>query len=126
MVDLLGYGEKDSTLQSIVTLAVIGLLSLSLFVWLDVGSLLEATSPSFQSSAFPLVLVLIWRLSCFLVCLRAVVSMWQMNTGTMHVIDHESRQERLVRPLKGCHIQKQRKFSSNKDGLLILRLELEN
>ena len=100
MVDLLGYGEKDSTQQSIVTLVVIGLLSLFLFVWLDLGSLLEATSPSFESSSFPLVLVLIWRLSCFLVCLRAVVFMWQMNTGTMHVIDHENRQERLIHPLK--------------------------
>ncbi|RJU80361.1 MAG: hypothetical protein DWC09_07265 [Candidatus Poseidoniales archaeon] len=100
MVDLLGYGEKDSTPQSLITLALITGLTLFFFFQWDMNSLLIESFPTFHSSTFPLVLVFIWRLFCLAVGASALVFMYRMETGTMIVIDHETRKERLTHPVK--------------------------
>ena len=100
MVDLLGYGEKDSTPQSLITLALIAGLTLYFFFQWDMNSLLIESFPTFHSSTFPLVLVFIWRLFCLAVGASALVFMYRMETGTMIVIDHDTRKERLTHPVK--------------------------
>lgn len=100
MVDLLGYGEKDSTPQSLFTLALIAGLTLFFFFQWEMNDLLIESFPSFHSSTLPLVLVFIWRLLCLVVGASALVYMYRMETGTMIVIDHESREERLMHPVK--------------------------
>jgi hypothetical protein len=100
MVDLLGYGEKDSTPQSLFTLALIAGLTLFFFFQWEMNDLLIESFPSFHSSTLPLVLVFIWRLLCLVVGASALVYMYRMETGTMIVIDHESRDERLTHPVK--------------------------
>lgn len=100
MVDLLGYGEKDSTPQSLFTLALITGLTLFFFFQWEMNDLLIESFPSFHSSMLPLVLVFIWRLLCLVVGASALVYMYRMETGTMIVIDHESREERLTHPVK--------------------------
>jgi len=100
MVDLLGYGEKDSTPQSLVTLFLIASITVFLFFRWDMSELLVASFPSFHSSTFPLPLVFVWRLSCMLIGASAVVYMYRMETGRMIVIDHQTRSERLTHPVK--------------------------
>ena len=100
MVDLLGYGEKDSTPQSLATLFVIASLSVFLLFRWDMNDLLIESFPSFHSSTFPLILVLLWRLFCLLIGASAIVYMYRMETGKMIVIDHQSRSERMTHPVK--------------------------
>ena len=94
-----GYGEKDSTGTSIVTLGVIAVFSLIFLFYWDVLSLLEKSSVSFHTSFLPDSVILFWHMICFLVSGYAIVYMFRMKTGTMVVLDHESRSEITLHPL---------------------------
>ena len=88
---MLEYGEKDSTLKSILTLFGIALVSLIFFFQWNVWALLEEASTSFTTSWLPMPVVALWRLFCLLIGGSAIIYMLRMKTGTMVVIDYETR-----------------------------------
>ncbi len=94
-----GYGEKDSTGKSVLTLGVITVVSFGFLFYWNVFSLLEVASASFLSSSLPNILIVCWRTFCLLIGVSAIVYMFRMKTGTMVVLDHESRREKTLHPL---------------------------
>ena len=100
MVDLLMYGEKDSTGKSLATLfGIIIFTTFFLFQW-ELSTLLSDSFDTFHSSSLPLGLLLLWRIACLVVGVCAMIYMYRMDTGTMIVVDHETRVERMTHPVK--------------------------
>ena len=94
-----GYGEKDSTAKSLLTLGLIAVVSLVfLFRW-DVLTLLREASVSFDTSFLPDSIILLWRMLCLGVGVSAIIYMFRMKTGNMVVHDHETRSEITLQPL---------------------------
>ena len=94
-----GYGEEDSTAKSLMTLGAIALFSFVFLFYWDVFTLLERTSASFRTSFLPDSVIFFWRMSCLLVSIYAIIYMFRMKTGTMVVLDHETRSEVTLHPL---------------------------
>ena len=100
MVDLLVYGEKGSAAKSFATLLVIATLTVIFLLSWEINLLLSESFPSFHSSYLPEGVLLIWRLFCLAVGASAIVYMFRMETGNMVVVNHQTRLEELIHPLK--------------------------
>ena len=96
---MLEYGEKDSTPYSLFTLVLIALFSWTFLIRGNVFTHLYESSESFSTSFLPDSLIIVWRMFCFLFGLSAIVYMFRMKTGTMIVIDHETRKEVTLHPI---------------------------
>lgn len=99
MKTMLEYGEKDSTLKSVLTLFGIALMSLIFFFQWHVWALLDEASTSFTTSWLPMPVVALWRVFCLLIGGSAIIYMLRMKTGTMVVIDYETREEKTLQPI---------------------------
>ena len=92
------YHPNDDVARSLVTLFGIAGISLTLLMILDVPSMLEGTGASLTPDSWVLP-TLIWRVSCLVVGLSAIVYMFRMKTGHMIVRSHEMKTDVLIHPL---------------------------
>ena len=94
-----GYGEKDSTAQSLFTVGLITVFSFVFLFYWDVFKLLRESSVSFSTSYLPDLTILFWRMLCLCVGVSAIIYMFRKKTGHMVVLDHETRSEITLHPL---------------------------
>jgi hypothetical protein len=95
----LGYGERDSTPYTILSLVLTSIFCLLAFFQWNLFSLIEDSSPTFHTSWAPLGFVVIWRFVCAIVGLSAVVYMFRKTPGFMPVIRHKERTEEIIHPV---------------------------
>ncbi|MGY8670833.1 MAG: hypothetical protein ACKVJ7_07275 [Candidatus Poseidoniales archaeon] len=95
----LGYGERDSTPYTILSLVLTSIFCLLAFFQWNLFSLIEDSSPTFHTSWAPLGFVVIWRFVCAAIGLSAVVYMFRTTPGVMPVIRHKERTEEIIHPV---------------------------
>jgi hypothetical protein len=95
----LGYGERDSTPYTILSLVLTSIFCLFAFFQWNLLSLIEDSYPAFHTSWAPLEFVVIWRFVCTMIGLSAVVYMFRTTPGFMPVISHKERTEEIIHPV---------------------------
>ena len=88
--------ESDYTRVTILTILVVAILIVFYAFSIDLISLLDNSVNSFQSSSS---LVLIWRISCLLVGISAIVYMLKCGPGNMRVISMKEFEEVICHPV---------------------------